>query len=233
MNATAGELSANPPFDMDVALRCIAGVDVEWRESYNNSPDIIIQLHEGVEWRDIFAKVGEAPGYLLYREIPSGSRSHYYYATHPCGLAQYFNHSGDPLINEGGFGGAAFGVQLPDGSSKVLKGPWSSRATCVNMAVSEEDAIADVIVRNKGGLLSAAIKVQALDALLKHFHPSFSVVRSSERLSRRKGEEYVTKEKPAWTASLSPTEFVKPGGKSYVGSRERGIDVLYDHTQQG
>lgn len=215
------KLNANPSFDLDVALRCFQSIDVEWREQYNNSPDIVLTLKEGVSLETLFPRIAEYP---LHLEIPANSRGFYYYRSHKCGLVEYFIHDGKEGTNEGGFGGAIFKVETPTGKQKALRGPWSSRATCVNMHVEQEDAIADIILIDGKYRYASSIKVEALKALLEHFQPPFSIVR--EAVPVKEGR----KEKACWTASLYPNVMDKPGGRPFTQPHIwKGMEVLYNH----
>jgi len=216
-------------FEQDILLRLIKGVDVNWYETFNNSPYIILQMEDGDDF-DIFRGIRGEDGFVynLYAELGSKGK-HIYYCPHNSGFVKYFSHSGNPLVNEGGFGGAKFGVHLDDGSSKVLTGPWSSRATAVNMFVEEErQRIADVTVATgQGGLRGTAIKEEALKFLLNHFKFPHHVIREAQEFQGYKGKRVPCKEKSSWSVSLQPDAFVKPGGKSFEYHDYEGIEVLY------
>ena len=75
---------------------------------YSNSPGIAIRL-EGVL---------ETWGWLHRQD----KERRLFYAIND-GLVAHHHHSGDDR-NEGGYGGRAFRIQMEDGSTKVLAGPW-------------------------------------------------------------------------------------------------------------
>ena len=89
----------------------IISTKVEWHEEYLNFPNLVIEVDALPD-----------PKVLRYEE-----RNGIYYAEHR-GYVSFFYYTapGD------GFGGAKFPIVMKDGTSKVLVGPWSSRASCVN-----------------------------------------------------------------------------------------------------
>lgn len=84
---------------------------VEWNERYLNWPNLEITV-------DRFP----SPESMLYEE-----HNHIFYAER-FGYVSFFYYTapGD------GFGGREFPIQMKDNTFLVLKGPWSSRASCVN-----------------------------------------------------------------------------------------------------
>ena len=84
---------------------------VEWNESYLNWPNLHITVDK-LPSRET----------LLYEE-----RNHIFYAER-FGFVSFFYYSkpGD------GFGGSEFPITMKDKTCRILKGPWSSRASCVN-----------------------------------------------------------------------------------------------------
>jgi hypothetical protein len=86
-----------------------------------------------VDWRE---DVGNDPRLeVLVDEIPDRSELRFEHEDGIwCGIkngfASYFAWSGDG--NDGGFSGRCFEITTTDGEQVTLKGPWSSRAGCVN-----------------------------------------------------------------------------------------------------
>jgi hypothetical protein len=163
----------------------------------------------------VFRKNG-ATFNLYERLIPN----RLFYSEHPMGWVKYFSHCGDPRVNEGGFGGAPFGVILADGTQKVLRGPWSSRAECVNTAVRQnpERTVVDVTVRGRWAI-GTAIKTSALLALMKHFKFPYYFIQPITGL----------REQEPPTVSISGELFVKESGKIFNDFRPhiQGINILY------
>ena len=91
----------------------IEDAQVDWKEGYANDPKLQV----------------------LVDEIPSRDELRF---KHENGLwvaiensyVEYFAWSGDG--NDGGYSGRCFEITTIDGEQVTLKGPWSSRAGCVN-----------------------------------------------------------------------------------------------------
>ncbi|GAB3328310.1 hypothetical protein [Haloplanus salinarum] len=90
-------------------------------------------LDAQVDWRE---DVGNDPRLeVLVDEIPdrSGLRFEHedvLWVAIDNGYVEYFSWSGDG--NDGGYSGRSFEITTVDGEQVTLKGPWSSRAGCVN-----------------------------------------------------------------------------------------------------
>lgn len=87
---------------------------VDWKEGYGNPPKLQVLVDETPDRSD-----------LRFR-----TEGGIWYAEHD-GYAEYYSWSGPG--NEGGFSGRCLKVQSVDGEEVLLKGPWSSRAGCVNL----------------------------------------------------------------------------------------------------
>lgn len=211
-------------YDQDLLLREVNGIDVNWYRGYGNSPTIELILDQTNDFPYFRGILGEdGVRYDMYEEfgrLPPNSRK-IYYSSHPTGFVKYFCHSGNPDVNEGGFGGAPYGVQLPDGTSKVLRGPWSSRATIVDDAVSYQPELMVVDVTAICEYrIGTAIKEMALLALLKHFKFPHHII-------RQKVPE--GKELQAWEVSLSKDAPSKPNknGDVITEAVSGEIEVFY------
>lgn len=201
-------------FEPEMLLREVQGIEVDWCEGYGNTPDLRITLPEGVNSWDYFRGVRGEDGimYRMYEELPLHG-SNIYYADHPMGWVSYFSHCGNPNVNEGGFGGASYGVHLPDGTHKVLKGPWSSRATCVNIAVQQHPDLTIMDVRGARTLKEIAVK-----ALLEHFEFPHYILRQ-----KAKGAE-----QNAYCPSMAPDGIIKPSGMRCMDYKDGlGYDIFY------
>ena len=102
---------------------------VNWKEGYANTPEFEV-LTDKIPNKDTLRF--EQKGRLWFAE--SG------------GYCSFYSHSGAD-INEGGFYRDPVKINLKDGSNKVLKGPWSSRAgvmnregfgPCLDLAVTDD-----------------------------------------------------------------------------------------------
>lgn len=89
----------------------ILNIKVDWMKDWHNHPVLQVLV-------DKIPKLDE----MVYEE-----RNGIYYAEKD-GYAHYLYYTapGD------GFGGSVFDVKMKDGGTRSLKGPWSSRAGCVN-----------------------------------------------------------------------------------------------------
>lgn len=84
----------------------------------------------GFPWRDLRVHVDAVPELdeFIFEEFQLDHGSTLYVGT--CGvLVRQFAHSED---NETGFGGAIFALRMRNGETRMIKGPWSSRASVVN-----------------------------------------------------------------------------------------------------
>lgn len=107
-------------------------IKIEWMFGFGNTPRIV--LEEDLD--------------LLPREdLEFEHKDGLWWAIQPNGLVRYFAHSGRD-VNEGGFGGSSFDI-MHKGQRKTLKGPWSSRAACVNMMLPADKQIADITLYNR------------------------------------------------------------------------------------
>jgi hypothetical protein len=84
---------------------------IDWMEGYANDPSIYVLLKN-------IPNLDE----LRYRE-----RNNCYFAEKD-GYVNFFHY----VKPDRGFGGREFPIIMEDGTKKILKGPWSSRAGCMN-----------------------------------------------------------------------------------------------------
>lgn len=84
------------------------------------------------------ASVSEIPGLegITFREYEFSGSSNLYVGEHD-GRVKFFSHPGDDE-NAGGFGGRSYTLTMEDGSTKVLRGPYSSRAGVVNARTTHD-----------------------------------------------------------------------------------------------
>ena len=91
----------------------IENASVDWMEDVDNDPRLQVVVDE-IPSRDEMRFEHEDG---IYCGIADG-------------FAYYFAWSGDG--NDGGFSGRCYDITMRDGTEVTLKGPWSSRAGCVN-----------------------------------------------------------------------------------------------------
>jgi hypothetical protein len=188
-------------FDEGLLFQEVTGINVDWMENYGNTPRI--QLEGPAADYKVRAAWFQA---AIWKQYPI-QKSSLWITTHPNGFVRYLSHSGDNR-NEGGFGGSNFDIHLEDGTQKVLKGPWSSRATCVNMVVPPEDHVMDT---DQG-----AIRIDAFLALCEKVNFPHYVVRGV----KTEGEPEAVR------ISTRPDGVYKPSGnKCWDGVGE--FEVLY------
>lgn len=90
----------------------IISATVNWYKGYANSPrfDVLVDKYPR---RNELAYVNKDWAYWAEKD----------------GFVDYFSYSGP----SSGFGGCEFELNMVDGSTKTLKGPWSSRASALNL----------------------------------------------------------------------------------------------------
>lgn len=108
---------------------------VDWMSDYDNHPNLKILIDKEPNHEDLI--YDEIKG--IHYSIKDGYASYLYY------------------ISPGeGYGGSVFNLRMSNGQMKALKGPWSSRAGCVNSIVSAAkpnfEFIVDVTMTDNPGL---------------------------------------------------------------------------------
>lgn len=138
----------------------IKDAQVDWKEGYANDPKLQV----------------------LVDEIPDRSELRFQHEDGIwCGIkdgfVSYFAWSGDG--NDGGYSGRCFGITTVDGESVTLRGPWSSRAGCVNKRsfgpVVDVELATDPEVLERGytfkaGTLTLSAAKQAVDLVDEASH---------------------------------------------------------------
>lgn len=92
----------------------VLDAQVDWKEGYGNPPSLQVLVDETPERSALRFRHEDGIWY--------GERD---------GYAEYYSWSGPG--NEGGFSGRCITVLTVSGNEVTLKGPWSSRAGCVNL----------------------------------------------------------------------------------------------------
>ncbi|KKM21339.1 hypothetical protein LCGC14_1636470 [marine sediment metagenome] len=102
---------------------------IDWRERYTSGSSLYLLLKDKPKWEDFRFDKKEG----------------YYFAENQ-GLVKYYYY----LKPGDGFGGRRFPITMQDGIERVLKGPWSSRASvmnkmgfhpCIEAAITEEEDV--------------------------------------------------------------------------------------------
>lgn len=131
----------------------ILDAQVDWREDVGNDPRLEVLVDEIPERSELRFEHEDG----LWVAIEDG-------------YAEYFAWSGDG--NDGGFSGRSFEITTIDGEQVTLRGPWSSRAGCLNKRsfgpVVDVHLATDPSVLEKGytfksGTLTLSAARQAID----------------------------------------------------------------------
>ncbi len=167
-------------------------ININWLEGLGNLPQIIIE-------DDLDMMPREDCEYTFVDGM--------WYHIQKNGIVRYFSHNGKD-VNQGGFGGASF-TFLHKGQPKTLMGPWSGRASYLNMFLKPEYQVADVTVYNGRNSISCGILVSKLITL---WDQDAYLLRSTDKNKPEQG---------AITASLAPNCILKPDNSRY--------DPAYDY----
>lgn len=167
---------------------------INWMYGYANSPDILIEEDLAVSPREDLVFLHKNGVWVSVQDN---------------GVVQYFAHNGSDK-NNGGYGGAIFTITDEEGNKRNLAGPWSSRASVVNMNFENEiGPITEVsilgrdgYVRRVGMLVSEVEKRMREQEDTKNLH----LVREIRGGEREKSTYYV---------STSNTDLVKPDGSRF------------------
>ncbi len=170
-------------------------LNINWREGYTNNPTILIEDNLDL---------------LPREECEFIQVEGMFYHIQKNGLVRYFAHDGSDR-NMGGFGGSIFTI-LHNGKEKELKGPWSGRASFLNMFLSEEEQTADISVFNGRSYMSVGILISELSKL---WDQDAYLLRS---LNKEKNCEH-----GAVTASLAKNCILKPDRTRYDPSYDYEI----------
>lgn len=90
----------------------VNNASVRWNEGWLNHPQLILDVDRSE---------------VNYDTMRYEQRGSIYYAERE-GLVSFFAYSGPG----DGYGGHEFPITMKDGTKKILKGPWSSRASAIN-----------------------------------------------------------------------------------------------------
>ena len=137
----------------------IIAIHVDWRERYNHDPIFIITMDSEP---------------LLYTALTFFSVGNYYIGEHE-GYVRYFYKQGDQ--QEQGFGGTWYKLQMRDGTTKILKGPWSGAASELSLLWKP---VLNVLLRTpkyneKSSFLTGTFTKESLEPLLSILAPDIEL----------------------------------------------------------
>lgn len=157
----------------------VTGMRIDWMDKYANCPEIEILLSCTYE----SLKVSEG----LWSKHPVWGL---WITEHADGWASKFAHTGSDG-NEGGFGGASYTIKLKDGSTKVLRGPWSSGCYAANQL--GYGPYTSVNIQHIGGIL---LKTDIVVAIGRKYLPEIRWAILPDQLG--KGSMMLEPLKPGW-----------------------------------
>jgi hypothetical protein len=138
----------------------IIDAQIDWREDVVNDPRLEVLVDETLNRTDLRFEHEDG----LWVAIDNG-------------YVEYFAWSGEG--NDGGCSGRSFEITTVDGDEVTLKGPWSSRAGCVNKRrsgpVVDVRLATDPVVLERGysfqtGTLTLSAAKQAIDLVNEDAH---------------------------------------------------------------
>lgn len=140
----------------------ILDMQIDWRYKYGNSPDIKIL-------------VDEIPDDLVYEVMTLAGNSELYFAEKD-GYVNFYSYKGP----DNGFGGKSFELNLGNGESVILIGPWSSRTGVMNKFFPpsrEVSMTTNPEVMEKGITFSSGyVTVELLREAMKKFCPDHELI---------------------------------------------------------
>lgn len=158
---------------------------IEWMMGYGNLPHFILE-----------ETLALTPREESEYEFIDGL----WYHIQKNGIVRYFAHSGFDR-NEGGYGGAAF-TFLHNGEKKRLVGPWSSRASALNMRLPADKQVVDIRLDN-GSQYPTNCGILVSELVERWDSDEAYLLRALNRYDGEHG---------AITASLAPDRILKPNG---------------------
>jgi len=138
----------------------ILDAQVDWREDVGNDPRLEVLVDETPDRSDL--RFEQEDG--IWCAINNG-------------YVEYFAWSGDG--NDGGYSGRCFDITTVEGESVTLRGPWSSRAGCVNkrrfgpvvdVRLATDPEVLERGYTFKSGTLTLSAAKQAIDLAADNAH---------------------------------------------------------------
>jgi len=167
----------------------ILNARVDWMKDWDNHPNLVVLVDKMPKAEDLsFNQHGG-----MYWSIKDGYASYLYY-TQP----------GD------GFAGRVFTLKMVDGTTKELKGPWSSRAGCVNTVLhglpgNNQGPIVDVTMTDDPDVYSGkVIKCFFAAAITMDLAKQAAKMARCNLVMERNGEDIT------YTPSMDKKYIIKP-----------------------
>jgi len=120
-------------------------IQIDWHEGYANMPDLLVHEHLVPFAEFVFEQRGDL----------------YYACDERTGQVKYFSYNGPG----GGYGGHKFTINMKDGTTKTLIGPWSSRASVMNGAGFPHCVEVVYVDHNRNRLSGAMLITRAKELL--------------------------------------------------------------------
>lgn len=92
-------------------------VSVDWKLGWGNNPVFVVE--------------GPTPPTaekFIYKAIPINSNNTLYYGE----CVDFVNFLLDDILDQTGYGGVKFILEMGDGTERTIKGPWSTRESVIN-----------------------------------------------------------------------------------------------------
>jgi len=138
-------------------------VEVEWYKGWANEPILRLFVDELPKRDEYVFDEKDMMGHTLY------------FAEHECGTVSFMSHASN---NERGYGGSVFKLKMKDGTTREVKGPWSSRAGamnlyfphCVDVIIHQQDGACGIASAISLSLARKAAKVAGVQLVQKEWH---------------------------------------------------------------
>lgn len=199
----------------------ITDVNVDWWEGYGNWPE----LHVWVDYciADRAAEMRDAAWLSVPVFRVSVEIGRLYYRSHGDGRFEYLYHN--PAA-ENGFGGRTFRLVMPDGSERLIRGPWTSNAGVVREIVGLE--IMDVVLHGScGGMGPAAFDVETIREAIEKYRVGVTLgLRGYDRLRWSIIDEKPTDGAGVMASGSRPTISAVPAGLSPEPEQEIDLRAL-------
>lgn len=118
----------------------------------------------------------DAVSKLCYESYPVWGNTLYVAASEENWMASFMSHNPK---DETGFCGATFTLQMNDGSTRCVKGPWSSRADVVNRILEDRGIKIDIMEATfmcNGSRTAIAINVPVLEKMFPRLRSQLRAV---------------------------------------------------------
>jgi len=134
----------------------ILGIDIDWMLGYGNDPRIMVKVDKLPDLNNL---IYEQKGNLYFSHTIDG----------------YVNFYAVNALRETGYGGRSFTLNMANGTTKVLKGPWSSRAGVMNNAGFEPCVDVSYVEEITEACYGGSISKNVLSKAMLDFCPLYSL----------------------------------------------------------